>query len=276
MTDYLSYTFKDSPEFVQTFDELPLWSAPFGLLLLKHITLKPGITAVDIGSGSGFPLMELAGRLGKTAKLYGVDPWANANTRARLKIKNYGYTNIEILECPADKIPLPDSSADLVVSNLGINNFDQPAVIFKECNRILKSDGKLALTTNINGHWKEFYDLFEQTLLQLGKNDLIKKLISHQEHRGNIQSLTNLFSENGFKTTRLFEETIEMRFADGSAFLNHHFVKPGWLGSWKELIPEDERMQIFSTLETNLNKTAAQKGELKLTVPMVFVEGVKI
>ena len=48
MTDYLSYQFTDSQEFVDTIDEVPLWSAAFGLLLLKHLELKPDLTVLDI------------------------------------------------------------------------------------------------------------------------------------------------------------------------------------------------------------------------------------
>lgn len=74
MIEYLSYKFDDNQEFIDCFDELPLWSAPFGLLLLKHLELKPNLTVIDLGSGSGFPLIELAERLGKSCKLFGLDP----------------------------------------------------------------------------------------------------------------------------------------------------------------------------------------------------------
>lgn len=275
MTDYLSYQFEDSENFVSTFDELPLWSASFGLLLLKHLELKPDLTVVDIGSGAGFPLLELAGRLGKSAKLYGVDPWKNANERAKLKIKNYGLTNVELFESSAEKIPLPDHSVDLVVSNLGINNFENPPVVFKECHRVLKQGGKLALTTNLNGHWKEFYDVFASTLHALGKNELVKILEKDQEHRGSVESISKLFTENGFRITRHFEESFEMKFADGSAFLNHYFVKLGWLTTWLNLFPKEELKEIFSALEANLNAHAEKNGGLNLTVPMAFLEGAK-
>ena len=53
----------DQDEFIKVFDELPLWSAPFGLKLLDFIRYKKGITALDIGFGSGFPLIEIARRL---------------------------------------------------------------------------------------------------------------------------------------------------------------------------------------------------------------------
>lgn len=275
MTEYLSYTFEDTPDFIETFDELPLWSASFGLLLLKHLALKPGITVIDIGSGAGFPLMELAGRLGKSCKLYGLDPWTNANQRANKKIKNYGLTNVEIINSSAEKIPFEDGAIDLIVSNLGINNFENPSMVFRECHRVLKPKGQLALTTNLNGHWKQFYNIFETTLKQLGKDNIIEKLSSHQEHRGTVDSIKKLFTDNGFIVRRHFEESFDMRFLDGSAFLNHYFVKLGWLESWKNLLPEKERPEIFTALEQNLNAYSMQSGGLTLTVPMAYMEGEK-
>jgi ubiquinone/menaquinone biosynthesis C-methylase UbiE len=275
MTNYLSYKFEDSENFVSTFDELPLWSASFGLLLLKHLELKPNLTVVDIGSGAGFPLMELAARLGTSCKLYGVDPWKNANERAKQKIKNYGLANVELFESSAEKIPLEDNSVDLIVSNLGINNFENPPVVFRECNRVLKPGGKLALTTNLNGHWKEFYSVFEATLQQLGKNELLPLLKKDQEHRGTVESISKLFTENGFTITRHYEESFEMKFLDGSAFLNHYFIKLGWLTTWMGIFPKGELEKIFSALEANLNSHAGKNGGLRLTVPMAFIEGEK-
>src|SRR6187399_2502924 len=127
------------------------------LMLLKHLEVKPNLIIVDIGCGAGFPLFELAGRFGPTCRFIGVDPWENACLRAVKKISNYGYTNVEIVKASADKLLFQDSTIDLVVSNLGINNFQNPDIVFKECQRILKPAGKLALTTNTRGHWKEFY-----------------------------------------------------------------------------------------------------------------------
>lgn len=275
MTEYLSYQFEDTPTFVNTFDELPLWSASFGLLLLKHLELKPNLTVLDLGSGTGFPLLELAGRLGNSCKLYGVDPWANANQRAREKITNYGLTNVEIVEGAAEQMPFDDQSVDLIVSNLGLNNFKQPLVALRECHRVLKTGGKLALITNLNGHWQEFYNIFEATLLQLGKEDIVVKLMAHQEHRGTVTSIENLLVDSGLQISRQFGDSFEMRFLDGSAFLNHHFIKMGWLTEWRNLLPPEEWVDIFTALEQNLNAHAHESGGLILTVPMAFIEGEK-
>lgn len=275
MTDYLSYKFEDTPDFTETFDELPLWSASFGLLLLKHLELKPNITVIDIGSGAGFPLMELAGRLGRSCKLYGIDPWTNANDRANKKIKNYGLTNVEIINSSAEQLPFDDQSIDLIVSNLGINNFENPLTVFRECHRVLKPNSRLVLTTNLNGHWKQFYNIFEATLKELGQDQIVEQLTAHQEHRGSIQSISKLFTDTGFKVRRHFEESFDMKFLDGSAFLNHYFVKLGWLESWKNLLPENERPAIFTALEQNLNTFSIKEGGLTLSVPMAYMEGEK-
>jgi hypothetical protein len=66
-----------------------------------------------------------------------------------------------------------------------------------------------------------------------------------------------------------------MKFVDGSAFLNHSFVKLGWLSSWTGLMPETQREEVFSLLEQNLNAHAAKHQELVLTVPMAYIEGEK-
>jgi len=275
MTEFLSYKFEDTCEFVNTFDEQPLWSAAFGLLLLKYLELKANIIVLDIGSGTGFPLLELAGRLGNSSKLYGLDPWINANARANQKIRNYDLTNVEIIEGTAERIPFDANTFDIITSNLGINNFTNPDLAFKECNRVIKPKGKLALTTNLNGHWKTFYDVFENTLNEVGKGILIGQLTKEQEHRGTIQSIKDLFIQSGFKVTRFFEDTYVMRFLDGTAFLNHYFIKLGWLSSWRDLIPEADRIVVFTALERNLNELARREGSLVLNVPMLFIEGEK-
>lgn len=84
ITDY------DFENIISIDDELPLWSAPFGLKLLEYVTYKRDLTAVDIGFGSGFPLIELAMRLGESARIYGIDPWKKALERAEKKNQTSG------------------------------------------------------------------------------------------------------------------------------------------------------------------------------------------
>jgi arsenite methyltransferase len=133
----------------------------------------------------------------------------------------------------------------------------------------------LALTTNIDGHWKLFYDIFDATLNELNEPEYCLQLDAQQRHRGNIDALTKLFSAAGFTVIQTLEDSMEMKFRNGTAFLNHHFVKLGWLGSWLDIFPAEKRQDIFSALENNLNDYAEAQGGLDLVVPMVYMEGQK-
>ncbi len=45
---------------VNAFDEVSLWSAPFGRLLLEEIPMKPNARIVDVGFGCVFTLIEIS------------------------------------------------------------------------------------------------------------------------------------------------------------------------------------------------------------------------
>lgn len=94
-------------------------------MLLRYVRLGAGLVALDIGYGTGILLLELAQRLGPQAHVYGVDLWAAALERAEQKAAVWGVSNITLLHADAGSIPLPNASVDLIVSNLGINNFHQ-------------------------------------------------------------------------------------------------------------------------------------------------------
>ena len=275
MTAFWDYKFIDSVEFTSTYDEMPLWSASFGQLMLKHLELKHNVTVLDLGHGTGFPLIELAERLGPSSVCYGLDPWRNANQIARKKILNYGITNVQIVEGNAAKIPFKKNSFDLIVSNLGVNNFDKPGKVFLECSRVLKASGKMAITTNLNGHWIEFYDIFESMLREMKEENILQQIMDQQEKRGNLKSISNLFENAELTINKSIEDSFEMIFLDGTAFLNHHFVKLGWLSSWQQIIPREKRALIFSMLENNLNNYAKENKGLRLTVPMAYIEAGK-
>ena len=123
MTDYLDFTVDwSNPGAVASYDELPLWSAMAGLLMLEHLPLRPGIVALDVGPGTGFPLLDLAQRLGRGATVVGLDPWAEALARARLKQRVWGVRNAHIVLGDAAAMPFPDGSFDCVLSLNTIHN----------------------------------------------------------------------------------------------------------------------------------------------------------
>lgn len=277
MVEYLQSKFDlNSKDFVSAIDELTLWSAPFGLMLLEHVELRKGIKVLDIGCGLGFPAIEFAQRLGDASVVYGIDPWSRAIERGRHKITNHQVGNVQLIEGDAAATGFENGFFDLIISNLGINNFENPQAAVAECNRVLKESGQIVLTTNFKGHMQEFYNVFQQTLEELGMNDCSEALNENIDHRMNLETIVSLLEETGFEVNKTITDSFRMRFMDGSAFLRHYFIRLGFLEGWTDIVPRDSRVAFFGKLEQNLNRLAEQQGELALTIPMGYIEGRKI
>src|SRR5512145_1294671 len=103
---FLSDVDYQEAEYGTFFDELPLWSAPFGLLLLERVPLRPDLVILDVGAGTGFLTLELAQRCGRGAKVFAVDPWQAAMTRLRRKIEFLGLENVVLMEQDAARMDL--------------------------------------------------------------------------------------------------------------------------------------------------------------------------
>ena len=263
----------DNPGIVAAHDELPLWSACFGLMLLEHVPLGRNLKVLDVGCGSGFPALELAQRLGPTCTVVGLDPWEAALERARFKARVWGVKNVELVQGDAIAMPFADAHFDLIVSNLGLNNFRDPAATLAECRRVMKPAAKLALTTNLQGHMAEFYGIFESTLHSLNQTAALDSLRQHIAHRATVEGIGALLARNRLRVTKVRETASVMRFSDGSALLRHYFIKLGFLDAWRTVVAPAERERVFSLLEANLNNWAQSRHDLALTIPMAYVEG---
>ena len=71
--------------------------------------------------------------------------------RIKSKIKIYGLKNVSVVQGDAADMPFEDDYFDLVVSNLGINNFKDFDKVLNELYRVTKPGGQLAFTTNPPG-----------------------------------------------------------------------------------------------------------------------------
>jgi ubiquinone/menaquinone biosynthesis C-methylase UbiE len=276
MQKYLSNDF-DSVKLIEVLDEIPIWSAPFGLKLLEYIDYKPNISALDIGFGTGFPLTELAMRLGDTSVVYGIDPWKETFERVRKKIVCYGITNIKLMEGIAENIPLADNSIDLITSNNGINNVNDIDTVFSECTRIIKPGGQFIQTMNTDKSMFEFYQVFEDVLFDLNMNHEILSIHQHiEKKRPPIKRMLSMIQQRGFVIKNLEYDQFNYKFASGTAMLNHYFIRFAFMDSWMKLIPQDKVEELFSLVESRMNKQAQLLGGIKLSIPYVMINATKL
>ncbi|HZR44888.1 MAG TPA: methyltransferase domain-containing protein [Ktedonobacteraceae bacterium] len=276
MTNFLRVTYdQNDPAIASVVDECSLWAARFGLFLFSHLELRPNLRILDLACGTGFPLFELAHMYGPTCHVTGVDNWKAAIERARSKLRTYQHPNVQIIEADAAHLPFEDDVFDVIVSNLGVNNFVDPQAVFGECFRVARPGAHLALTTNPIGHMHEFYEVFHQTLLGLQKPDYLERLQAHEAHRGTKESLSDMFQAAGFRVVKIREDRFHLRYLDGNAFFNHFLTQFGFLDGWRRVIDQEDEERVFALLTNKLTQLASASGELRMTVPMLYMEGEK-
>ena len=260
------------PEVARHYDELPLWSAPFGQLILDRVPLHRGQTVVDIGAGTGFLTIELAQRCGGDSRVVAVDPWADAMAVLQRKVDYLGLTNVELSIGDAATLDLPDDSVDVVVSNLGVNNFDNADGVLRECRRVLRPGGRILISTNLMGHMAEFYDAYRHVLDSLGLQQHLDALESHIADRATVDRTLAMLGAAGFVKRHVDTGSFRMRFADGTTLVGHHFIRLGFLPAWRAIIPDEDSPRVLEQLELELNRRAAEAGELALTIPMACID----
>jgi arsenite methyltransferase len=278
MKNYLEQTYDLSdPAIISAFDEMPLWSSYFGEILLDTVVFKENAKILDIGCGAGYPTIEIAQRFGAGSEVTGIDPWKGATNRLKAKAKIMGISNTRIVNGMAEEIPFDDNYFDLIVSNNGLNNCADQMKVLSECFRTLKPRGQFVFTVNLPGSMKEFYSIFRITLLELNLKDAIVKMEEHiKEKRKTVKENSDQVRKNGLTINKIILRSFYMRYLNGTAFFNHHFIKLAFLESWIKVVPPGKRNKVFSLLEENLNNYAKTKGELRLTIPFVCFDCRKI
>jgi arsenite methyltransferase len=259
------------------YDELPLWSAPFGLVLLDTIRLRKGMNILDIGSGSGFPLLEIAERAGASCHVYGVDPSGDAIRMITAKIKMKAISNARIINARAGELPFPDGFFQLIVANNGLNNVEDERQALQECYRVADHGAQLVSTVNLPFTLIEFYDVLEEILREMDLEEEIGKMKVHiARKRKPVEYWQRFFEEAGFSVRSVQPDGFRMRFMDGTSFFRHFFIRTAFMEPWRSFLPEDRVESIFTRVENRLNEIAGTRGELEMSVPFVCFDCSKI
>jgi ubiquinone/menaquinone biosynthesis C-methylase UbiE len=103
-----------------------------------------GGTVVEIGPGAGVNLPYYGGDV----RWIGVEPNVHFHPRLRRKAQRLGL-DAAVHGGVAERLPLPDASADAVVSTLVLCSVDDPAAALAEVRRVLKPGGRFVFIEHV-------------------------------------------------------------------------------------------------------------------------------
>lgn len=105
----------------------------------------PGQTVLDLGSGPGMDSLLAARRVGPTGQVIGVDLCPEMVEKARHNARLLDLHNVEFVNAGIEKLPLPDGSVDVVISNGVFNLCPDKLAVLSEAFRVLRSGGRLQM-----------------------------------------------------------------------------------------------------------------------------------
>jgi ubiquinone/menaquinone biosynthesis C-methylase UbiE len=108
--------------------------------------LRAGETVLDLGSGGGIDVLLSARRVGPTGRAFGLDMTDDMLALARRNAAEAGVENVEFIQGHIERIPLPDASVDVIISNCVINLSADKRRVLAEAFRVLRPGGRFAVS----------------------------------------------------------------------------------------------------------------------------------
>jgi arsenite methyltransferase len=108
--------------------------------------IKAGDTVIDLGSGAGNDCFIARHETGETGKVIGIDFTPAMVNKARANAEKLGYSNVEFRQGDIEHMPVPDKTADVIVSNCVLNLVPNKDAVIKEIYRVLKPGAHFSIS----------------------------------------------------------------------------------------------------------------------------------
>jgi len=108
--------------------------------------LQAGERVLDLGSGGGIDCFLASQQVGPTGKVTGLDMTPSMLELARANKAKLGIENVEFVQGELEKMPIPNSSVDVIISNCVVCLSPDKDAVFSESFRVLAAGGRIHLS----------------------------------------------------------------------------------------------------------------------------------
>jgi len=114
--------------------------------LVDALDPQPGETILELAAGVGDTGLAAAARLGDTGRLISTDFSEQMVGAARRRAEELGISNVDFRTMDAERMNMEDDSVDGVVCRWGYMLMADPLAALRETRRVLRPDGRVALS----------------------------------------------------------------------------------------------------------------------------------
>ena len=193
---------------------VPSLFEPWSFHLIQRANPQLGERVLDIACGTGIVARNVAPHVGSQGIVIGLDVNPDMISMARAAAER-DQLAIEWRISPAEQLPFPDESFDLIFCQFGLMFFTDRHKALKEMQRVLETDGRVVLSVWQGLERHPFY----QTLHDVSSRLLGKSAVQTVFSLGDSNELRKLLTDAGFQQIEIEPLSIIARFPNAEEFL---------------------------------------------------------
>ncbi len=223
---------------------VPIWSRRFGKMLLRDLTVPNKAMVLDVNCGSGYPALDILKRMDEQGRIIAIDTSSPLLDEARAKAGKLSGKRIFFRsESALPKLSFAEEVYDLVYANAGIHQLDDPEPQVRECARVAKVGGRVAITYALAGTFGEFHDIFREVLIKGDYKDAIDRLDAYLTRYPPLEQAVAWFEDAGLTDIQAEYESFTLLFKSSREFFFAPIIEYGPLSNWKAIAGKGQQMQ---------------------------------
>jgi ubiquinone/menaquinone biosynthesis C-methylase UbiE len=112
-------------------------------LAIRHLDLRPGEAVLDIGCGTGSAIGRLRAAVGPDGRVVGVDYSPRMLAKAHRRVRDHGWTNVELRRADASREPHGEAEFDAALALTSISAMPDVATAVRLAHDALRPGGRL-------------------------------------------------------------------------------------------------------------------------------------